>query len=197
LLTEYTVTGTVPDGAVRGNVGFRVNMECDCQGKAAFILEKALYIAGEQATNKVPNGTFGNGLNGWGLWGSGNQSLVSSQYGNGAALQVDAGLTQNAGANSDAFSVTPGEAYTVTFTARVNPITGEAGYFSLFFLNNAGEVSRIEIPIEVGESLLANGTTTQDGSFNINLGDFPAGSYQIKAWFVGTAEYWPAIFIVE
>ena len=197
LVTEYHVSGTVPDSAVRGNVGFRVNTECDCRGTAAFVLEQVSYTESNLPGGKVPNGSFGNGLNGWGLWGSGNQNLVSSAYGNGTALAVDASLGQNAGANSEAFVVTPGETFTVTFTARVSPLTHAAGYFSLFFLNGATEVARFTLPISAGRTTIATGVTDQDGTFSINLDQLPEGSYQFGAWYSGSPALWPAIEIFK
>ena len=193
LVAEYTITGTVPADATLANVGFRVNMECDCQGPAAFKLEQVSYTEGNQTSGKVPNGSFGNGLNGWGLWGSGIYQLVSSPFGNGSALEVETSMTSDAGANSDTFTVTPGERFIVTFTAQVSPLTDSAGYFSLFFLNAGGEVARYTLPIEAGQHTLATGLTQPDGSFNINLGEFPSGHYQFGAWYPGSEVYWPAL----
>ncbi|MDH3944242.1 MAG: carbohydrate binding domain-containing protein [Anaerolineae bacterium] len=197
LVTEYVVTGTVPEGATHGNVGFRINTECDCAGPAALILDSVSYQEGNQLGGNVPNGNFGNGLTGWGVWGQGVVELVPSMVGNGRALSINATRTQDVGANSDAFAVEPGQKFTVTFTAKVDPKTETAGYFSLFFLNDAGEVTRYNLAIEAGKVTIGSATTNQDGSYTAVLSTVPSGTYEIVAWFPGTDEYWPAIITIE
>ena len=197
LITNYILTGNVPEDATFANVGFRINMECDCRGPAVFKLEQVLYIEGNQTSGQVPNGNFDNGLNGWELWGNGGQLLVPNMVGNGVALSVKTNPTSDAGANSGSFPVSPGESFTVTFTAQVSPLTDSAGYFSLFFLNKAGEVSRLTIPVAVGKTIIATGSTRQDGTFSVNLEKLPAGSCRYSAWYPGSEAYWPALLTIS
>ncbi|HLA78258.1 MAG TPA: hypothetical protein VJU18_11815, partial [Vicinamibacteria bacterium] len=43
LITEYTLSGTAPQGTVRADVGYRVNIECDCSGPSEFTLYEVRY----------------------------------------------------------------------------------------------------------------------------------------------------------
>ncbi len=46
LLFEYTLSGIVPAGATEADVGYRVNLECDCSGQADIILYEVRYTEG-------------------------------------------------------------------------------------------------------------------------------------------------------
>jgi hypothetical protein len=132
---EYTVSGTVPTEAIDADLGYRVNLECDCSGSADFILREVRYVEAD-GVNRVPNGAFSLGLEGWGSWGDAPQELTA------AGLSVGAGAGQEAAINSAKFPVTAGAAYTVTFVARVNPASAGSGYFSLIF--SYGGARRVE-----------------------------------------------------
>lgn len=192
LLAEYTITGTVPAGATTADAGFRVNMECDCSGPAEFVLEEINYTELGSTGNGVPNGSFGSGLNGWGTWGTGSLTLVSSLNGTGSALAVTASVSQDAGLNSDLIQITAGSAFTITFTARVAPLTQGSGYFDIIFLNNEGEVARMTVPIKAGDVTLSKPVTGPDGRFEVNLQQLPAGEVSVRGWYPGSDEYWPA-----
>ena len=69
LLFEYTLTGIVPARATEADVGYRVNLECDCSGPADFVLYEVRYTEGDETTNRIPNPDFSQGYDGWGAWG--------------------------------------------------------------------------------------------------------------------------------
>lgn len=192
LMAEYTISGTVPAGATTADAGFRVNTECGCSGEAEFVLEEVNYTEPGSTGNGVPNGTFSSGLNGWGAWGAGSISIVPSLNGTGSALAVSAAASEDAGLNSDLIQVKSGSAFTITFTARVAPVTQDSGFFDIIFLNAQGEVSRLTAPINPGEVVLAKTVTQPDGSFEVNLPELPAGEVSLSAWYPGSDQYWPA-----
>ena len=83
LITEYTMSGTVPQGTVQADVGYRVNTECDCSGPSKFTLYEVRYAEVAGGANLVPNSSFANGLAGWGAWGTGSDEAPPSDIGSG------------------------------------------------------------------------------------------------------------------
>lgn len=193
VFAEYTITGNVPEDAMIADAGFRINMECECNGQASFILDQVEYLESGRTTNQVPNGRFSNGLTAWGIWGNGAARLVTSPNDLGAALSVSVDTGQSLGMNSGAIPVTPGSAFTVTFTARIDPISAGSGYFNIIFLNAAGEVRRLTTPLKAGQVVLAEFATDQNGKYSVDLENLPAGELEISAWYAGDDNFWPAL----
>jgi hypothetical protein len=193
LFAEYTISGNVPDGATHADTGFRINMECDCNGTAALTLEQITYLDSGQTVNGVPNGAFGNGLNGWGIWGSGAYQIVGSANGTGGALSINVTANQDLGINSGTINVTPGSPFTLTFLAKINPASAGSGYFDIIFLNSSGEVSRQTIPIEAGQVTIANTTTDINGRYETSHAELTVASFILTAWYPGSDTHWPAL----
>ncbi len=193
LFAEYTISGIVPDGATMADAGFRINMECDCNGTAEMTLEQVTYLDSGQTVNGVPNGNFANGLNGWGIWGSGAHQIVTSSNGTGGALSVNVGPNQELGMNSDTINVTAGSNFTITFLAKINPASANSGYFDIIFLNSAGEVSRQTIPIEAGQVTIATTTTNITGHYEAGHQELTLDSFILSAWYPGSDKHWPAL----
>ncbi|MBX3049802.1 MAG: hypothetical protein KF885_11595 [Anaerolineales bacterium] len=191
VFAEYTVSGTVPEDATFADVGMRINLECDCVGTANLALDQVEYLQAGDANNRVPNGRFSNGLNGWGVWGNAETNLVAGASGN--ALGIRSARNQFMGLNSAQFAVTPGSEFTVTFTARVDPRSQGSGYFNLVFQNQSGEVRRFTLPIQGGEAMMAETITAADGSYTVELGILPQGESALIAWFPGDDQLWPAL----
>lgn len=144
----FTAQGAVPEGAQRANVGVRINMECDsCQGPGRIDLYRFRYAAGENGNNLVPNPGFARGMQGWGIWGSGQDAVGLADSGTGKMLTFSVGPEQAAGLNSETFPVTAGERFQFSVQADVKPGSANAGYFSVFFLDgDGGEIERVNIP---------------------------------------------------
>jgi hypothetical protein len=193
--SDYVITGIVPQVATWADTGFRLNMECDCRGPSEFVLEQVDYVDG--GSGQVPNGNFAGALDGWDSWGSGSADLVASPNGAGAALAVSVGPDQDLGMNSGQIQVAPGSAFTITFKARINPLTSNGGYFDIVFLNDGGEVRRFTAPIVSGPVLLAETTTGSNGEYQVALDDLPAGEFDLIAWYPGSDAYWPARGLLE
>jgi hypothetical protein len=118
LFAEYTLTGTVPADAVEAVAAFRVNTECGCASDADLTLYEARYTQGSETSNRVPNGSFDDGLNGWAVWGDATIELQPSDRGGVNMLHVAAPPSLVAAANSAAFPVAPGATFSATFGAR-------------------------------------------------------------------------------
>lgn len=189
---DYTLSGVVPDGVTHADVGLRINTECDCAGPAQLVFASADYLEDGRAGNRVPNGDFSDGLQGWGSWGAGSSQLGQGENGLGRALLIEATTRQDVGLNSDSFEVTPGKGFSLTLRARVDPLTNGSGYFDIVFLSDTGEAGRITIPIQVASMVLGSTSTGDDGSYAFELRGLPAGTLMVRAWFDGNDNVWPA-----
>ncbi|MBI4673620.1 MAG: carbohydrate binding domain-containing protein [Chloroflexi bacterium] len=192
LFAQYTLTGTVPSGATQANVGFRVNTECGCAGTSEFLLYDARYVQGNETTNRVPNSRFMNGLDRWGFWGNGSARLKPSDQGQGQRLHVTATRSQTAAINSTTFPVSPGTTYTVTFSARVSPVSAGSGYFDLIFLKTSNEGTRKQIPLNTATVRIGDTATDQAGSFRFPLPQLASGKFLLEARYSGDKKYFPA-----
>lgn len=192
LVAEYTLTGIVPEGAVRADVGFRVNIECDCRGASDFNLYQVRYTEGEETVSRVPNYKFSNGLAGWGAWGSGSTRLANSDQGSGRMLHIKTTPEQDAAINSALFTVTPGSAYTLTFVARISPESVGSGYLAIFFLNDQQEVGRQTIPLAPARVQIGSAMTDAQGGFVIRVESLPDGKLLLEANYTGNDLFWPA-----
>jgi hypothetical protein len=192
LVYAYTVSGTVPDGAIQADVGYRVNTECNCSAASDFTLYELRYNESAGGANQVPNGNFTRGMNGWGAWGQAAWEIVASDQGPGRALHVRAQPGQDAAINSANFATTPGSPFTVTFVARVSSLSKGSGYFSVVFLNSSQELRRFRIPLEAAKVLLGEAITDQTGGFKFSVEAAPNSQTSFRAWYAGDNTYWPA-----
>ena len=193
LFAQYTLTGTVPAGATQADVGFRVNTECGCAGTSDLILYQALYVQGGEKTNRVPNSNFTQGLNGWGSWGTGTARLEPSDQGQGQRLHVTVASSQTAAINSTRFPVSAGATYTLTFSARVDPVSAGSGYFDIVFLNLSKEATRRQIPLKAATVGIGSTTTDKDGAFRFTLSQIASGKFLLEARYSGDKQYLPEI----
>ena len=191
LFSEYILAGIVPAGSTQADVGFRVNTECGCAGTADFVLYEVRYVEGKETVNRVPNWEFTRGLEGWSFWGNGTVRLERSDRGSGRMLHVTATPTQTAAINSAAFPVNPGATYTLTFAARVSPVSKGSGYFDIVFLAPP-EVAREIIPLEPAIVSIGSTVTDESGVFRFTLR--PQGPFNVlfQATYPGDDGYWPA-----
>jgi hypothetical protein len=194
VVSEYTVSGTVPEGARQAVAGYRVNMECEgCSGPADFTLYEVHYMEGAEDSNRVPNWRFANGLEGWGTSGvSDSWALVASDQGSGGALHVMVQPDEIAALDSTSFAVTAGADFTATFVARVAPASEGSGYFSVFFLDPNQEISRIRIPLRAQKVPVGEAITGGGGAFEFQVSEAPAWPVLFHAWYAGDDRRWPA-----
>jgi len=192
LVAEYTITGTVPAHAIRSDVGFRVNTECGCQGPSEFVVYQVRYTEGDESASRVPNSDFARGYDGWGSWGSGTVRLEPSDQGSGMMLRVTATPDQDAAINSAPFDVTPGATYTLTFVARIAPLSFGSGYFDITFQDAEAEFTRERIQLTPALIRIGAATTDAQGRYAINLGSLPRGKLLLEANYAGSDQYWPA-----
>jgi hypothetical protein len=195
LLFEYTLTGTVPEGATEADVGYRVNLECGCSGPADFTLYRVQYAEADEAANRIPNADFAQRYDGWGAWGEAVWPLEPSDLGSGHALHLSARPGQGAAINSARFPTTAGARFTVTFVARVSPESQGSGYFNLIFADRVREIRRFTIPLEPAAIPLGEATTDQNGAYRFDLEEGPASKIALQAWYSGDQDYWPAFAV--
>ena len=191
MYAEYTVTGIVPSGSVEADVAFRVNQECGCVGSADFILYEGRYVEGSETSNRVYNGNFSHGANGWGWWGNGTVGLEPSDRGSGWMLHSVTASTQTLGVNSATFPVTPGAAYTMTIAARIPPSAHGSGYFAVMFLA-AQEIRRDLIPFAPATLALGTMITDATGAFHGTMPGLPPFTFLVEATYAGDERFWPA-----
>lgn len=199
VFAEYTISGTVPAGVTQANIGFRVNDECGCSGTSEFFLYEARYVQGNETRNRVANGNFSQGLQDWGFWGTGTARIERSDRGPGNMLHVQATPAQSASINSAPFPVTAGATYTLTFAARVSPVSVGSGYFAVFLLKPSGEGQRDMIPLEPAA---IRDTTSTDGrgTYRFTVQGVPSARLKLRVKYsgiefpgsVGDEGYWPA-----
>jgi len=192
LLFEYVLSSMVPEGAVQADVGYRVNTECDCSGPSEFTLYEVRYLEPPGTTNLVPNGSFANGLAGWGAWGVGSANLVASDRGPGRALQVQAQPSQDAAINSGRFAVRAGAEFSLTFVGRVAPRSLGSGYFDVVFLSASREVRRFQIPLRAATVSLGQVVTDGGGHFAFEIQEAPVEPTAVRTWYAGDDRMWPA-----
>jgi len=192
LSAEYTITGTVPARAIRSDVGFRVNTECGCQGTSDFVVYQVRYTEGNETVSRVPNSDFARGYDGWGSWGSGTIRPEPSDQDSGVMLHVKATPDQDAAINSAPFHVTPGATYTLTFVARIAPLSFGSGYLDITFQDAEAEFTRERIQLMPAVVRIGAATTDAQGRYAISLESLPRGKLLLEANYAGSDQYWPA-----
>ncbi|MFZ0626664.1 MAG: amidohydrolase family protein [Acidimicrobiia bacterium] len=185
-VNDYVLQGVVPQGAVAADLGYRVNTECDCSGEAAMTVYEIRYLEGDDPVNRIANGDFAAEWEDWGNWGTADQLLVDSDVDGGRALRLHADPGQDAGLNSGLVSVTPGETFTATFKARVDPVSTGSGYFQVIFHDDSAEMSRERTPFEATRVDLGAVETAADGGFELAVDHDFDGPVTIRATYQGT-----------
>jgi hypothetical protein len=168
-----------------------VNTECNCAGTADLTLYQSAYSEAGGA-NRVSNPAFAQGLTDWGTWGTANISLSPSDRG-GTALNVTATPSQQAGLNSNEFAVTAGQAFQVSFDARVAPLSSGSGYLAVFFLDsNNVELARESLPFAAASIPLGTATTDQNGGVTGSLAPLQGATFSIQEMYPGDKRWFPA-----
>ena len=186
-LAQYTATGTIPAGADRVIVGIRVATEGADAGPADLALYHASFREGALGKELVANPDFAAGM---ANWGTTNGDLVHpepSDRGTGQMLHVADNPAQPLRINSDIFTVTPGATYTVSFSARVAPVS--RGYFTILFIRGT-ELSRQVLrftPAVIHQSAVTDATGRLQ--WRVPAAALPA---ELDARYAGDRTRWPA-----
>jgi pyrimidine-specific ribonucleoside hydrolase len=190
--SAYSISGIVPTDANFGNLGYRVNVECNCSGPSNFSLNEASYVEGDSFVNLVENGDFSGGFESWNAWGSAIARTRAGDSPEERHLDVEATSEQVGYLNSFDFEVTPGASFTATFEARVSPTSIDSGSFVVIFLNDSAGISREYIPLEPASLSLKAEVSDENGSFQVDLPEDLEGQLLLKSTFAGTDTYFPA-----
>jgi hypothetical protein len=188
----YSLGGVVPAGATAARVGFDIDTACACAGSTDFALYGASYQDGGRPPNRVPNADFSQGLASWRLTGGHVERVVPTDRGDGSMLSVMAGRNREAAATSGPFPARPGTRFTVSFAARVAPISVGSGAFVVVFLRSGAEIRRDTIPLAPVSYDLGTATTDTDGSFHLTFHPPGAGAFVVHASYAGSDRLWPA-----
>ncbi|MGB7861313.1 MAG: hypothetical protein WBM90_12510 [Acidimicrobiia bacterium] len=185
VMEEYVLTGVSPAGATTVDVGYRINDECECAGKADVILESFQYSE-DGGANLVVNSDFSSEVVGWNIYGAEDQTVVPDGF------EIHVTETQIAGATSDQFPITPVTPFTATIRARVSPQSDGNGHFFVIFHNGDQDLRRIREHIRPSRRVVAETTTNADGRYQVGLTpvEFPS---IWEAWYSGSDGHWPAL----
>jgi hypothetical protein len=188
LVAHYSASGTIPAGATRAVVGLRVNEECGCAGTSDVRVYDASLTTGGDPTNLVPDHDFSAGA--WPSSGSGSVTLEASDAGAGEMMHVSASPTQMLLVQTADIPVTGGSSYAFDVTARVSPASIGSGYFTVIFLDAAGELVRTRSSFAPASVAFA-ATTDSAGVATIDLGTAPTGQ-RIDVWYDGDDDRYAA-----
>ena len=184
---QYSASGTVPADVDHVLLGIRVADENADPGPADLALYSASYREGA-ARERLANPDCAEGLAHWGTTNTALLHIEASDRGPGQMLHLSDNPAQPLQVNSDLFAVTPGAAYTVTFSARVAPVS--RGYFTIIFIRGS-EVSRTILRFTPA---LTNLSATTDAAgrlqWQVPANAFPA---ELDARYPGDRSRWPAL----
>ena len=209
--SQYQVSGLPPALATQAIVGFRVNTDDPSliwpvyffagPGASDFNLYNVSYIQPSDGVERVPNGDFSSATALWSLRGQ--TQLVPSDRGSGQMVQVVTTPSQFAALDSAPFAITQGQAFQVSFSARIAPSAAGSGYFFLGFQDasgnfltipapSAGALHAESIPFAAAKSDVGTATTDARGNFQLSLTSLGTSQAMVQATYSGDAQHWPA-----
>lgn len=194
-IVEYQLAETVPAAARTAVAGIRMNTECNCVGPGEVRILEFSYRE-EGGVERVPNGSFQAGLDGYFNVSSGTVEMLDDIEGQGPGVRIEVGENTDAAIHSRSFSVTGGADFEFRVRAIVVPGAERSGYFVLIFPSTDREVGRMKIPLRPYREQLDTVTTDEQGNFRLVI-EPPSGAATIKASFEGTPAYWPSSAQVE
>jgi hypothetical protein len=183
----YTLSGTVPVGATRGFANLNFLRHAGGTGPVDFAVYDVRYQEIGDADQRVMNGDFSQGLDGWAGQG-GDAQIMPSDRGVGNMLQITAARDETGLRNSNRFPVTPGATFTATFSAQVSVSSADTGFLGINFQDaSGGMVDRV---IEVFKPAQANGTvqTGEQGEFSFDSQGF--SRLELEASYDGDSSRW-------
>jgi hypothetical protein len=187
--------GKVPVGATSAVVGVRMNIEGAGPGEADLTIYRIAYREGTSTANRVPNGSFATGLDGWDVAGNGTTSTPPSDHGSGRMVRLTATPDRSLLINSAGFPATPGAAFRLSVAARVPESSSESAYVAVIFLHDS-EIARERLALAPARIDLGEISTEATGGFLLSLGDLEAGRYRFRLTSRGDASHWPSTAVV-
>ncbi len=186
-VSSQTVTGTVPEGAVRAVALVRANAEEATVGEVdATVLE--ITYSEDGGSNLVPNGDFSAGSNGWYSHGdpAGSAEFVSGDF--GAGVELRATTQQNIFVDGTAFDVTPGSPFEFSATYEIREESAETVVVSIEFL----DIERRNIFAHLTAGSAGEVTTDTDGRANVPADMIGATPANVTLHYAGDLDHWPA-----
>ena len=187
VFTVYTLSGTVPVGATQAYANLNFLRQSGGAGPVDVALYEVRYLENGDADQRVVNGDFRQGLEGWTGRG-GDVQIRPSDRGVGDMLQITAAPEKSGLRTSARFPVTPGVVFTATFAARVSVASAGAGFFGINFQDAYGGLVGREI--EEFKPTAANGTvkTDEQGGFSFDYQGF--SRLVLEARYDGDSSRW-------
>ncbi len=191
---SVAVAGTVPEGADHAVVIIRANAEGSGRGQADIRLYQVGYTEGQ--ANLVPNPTFERGLDSWYGYGDGAVAAEQSDVGAGMMLHLTAGASDSLFVDSTGFSVTPGNPFTLSYSAGVPVGSDGVAYIAVAFLDET-ELSRSISVFTPGIVDWGEIDTDPSGRFSVGDADMQPGRYRVRASYAGDAGHWGSLTELE
>ena len=196
-VAQYQLTGIIPGCATEATLILRANDQCgECRGESDVRVYGVTYREEGKEKSPTSDGNFAFGIRH--LKPSPTVRLLAADEGPGTMLQILVHSDQNAMVNLPPFPVTPGNRYTLTFTAKVSPISTGNGNFGLIFFkpNPGGDPPRLPmfrqiLSFEPAEILTQDLTTDNEGHFSLNLDSIRDRPIKVRVYYRGNDRYWP------
>lgn len=184
-----SIDNVVPEGATTAVVGIRVNVEGAGPDQIDLRVYGLNYAEGGEVDNLINNPRFSNGLNNWGVDGSGQATLQNNDDGAGKMLRLRAAPDRWILVNSIGFPVTAGSTYHFEIAAK--PQLANSAYAAVMFLDSTTEIRRDRIVLVPGAIQAGSRETDPLGRALFNLSG-AAGTYRLRVDYPGDLDHWPA-----
>ncbi len=189
VVRRTTLSGKVPAGATRAIANLNFLRQDGGRGAVDVAVYHVAYDeAGQQ---RVANGDFASGLQGWSGSG-GTAEVVASDRGGGRMLRLRATEADTGLRTSTSFPVTPGDSFTATFEARVSASSSAAGFFAINFQDAAGVPVTRETALWDGVAADETLITGAEGTYEFSLEGARPTHYLLHASSPGDARRWYA-----
>lgn len=189
VFTVYLLSGTVPVGATQAYANLNFLRQTGGTGPVDVALYDVRYLESGDANQRVENGDFSQGLQGWSGRG-GDVQLQPSDRGAVNMLYITAAPAESGFRRSTSFPVNPGEAFTATFAARVSASSADAGFFGINFQDASGGLVSREIVVFQPAEVKGTVETNEQGEFRFSLDDLGASSLALEARYDGDNIHW-------
>jgi hypothetical protein len=186
-----SVDGVVPAGASSALGGIRVNFEGAGPGEADLRVYGLNYSEGGAANNLIKNSRFSDGLNGWGVDGTGKVATPTSDEDGGTMLRLRATPDQWIAINGPAFAVSAGSSYHFEIAVKVPQSSAKSAYATVMFLSGDTEIRRDRLPL-APVSIDAGTDETNDLGRALFHVAGASGTYLMRIDYAGDASHWPA-----
>lgn len=182
------LSGTVPESATGALIAVRANAEGGTPSQVDVRISDVSYRE-DGGENMVPNPRFAKGLDDWAAYGSGKVKVVGGK--GDRSMRLTAKPKQAIFVDGTQFKVTPGAEYDFAATVDVAGKSLGSGYVSLIFIAE-DELARQNLGFWVGPQRLPPVTTSEDGTFDILLGQLSPGRYDVVLEYAGDIDHWAA-----